>query len=416
MGHTLAGMERRSALVFAMCAAPRLLALAVFPRSSTYYDELATSLLSSGTLAFDGIPSTYMEPLYPLFLAGARLVTGDSAVAVIVLQIAVASLGGVFLYRLGSRLANPRTGFWAAAFYALYPYLIRQSVAHLEITLCTTLAIAAALSLTHVARIRGAITCGALLGLLTLTRTSFAVAAVGAAAWLAWQGRPSTRLAAVLLLTAFLVEGPWLIRNIRVDGSPLPSRIGENLYLSTSAYAAVLPRHDIDLLVPLGVADVLADEGMPPPVDERTLDDAMLKRAVAFMRAHPGRVVWMKARNALYLFSPQLLPRDAKSIAAFALKDGDTVRIVNAPRRPWLEDAAHAAAQSVLLALAAIGLARRGVPGRDAPLLILLAAQAAVCVIFFPTTRLMAPVMFVLMFYAAVGLDPIFRLKAEATS
>ena len=90
------------------------------------------------------------------------------------------------------------------------------------------------------------------------------------------------------------------------------------------------------------------------------------------MRAHPGRVLWLKARNALYLFSPQLLPRDAKSIAAFAVRDGDTVRIVNAPRRPRLDDAAHAAAQSVLLALAAIGLARRGIPGRDAPLLILL--------------------------------------------
>ena len=72
----------------------------------------------------------------------------------------------------------------------------------------------------------------------------------------------------------------------------------------------------------------------------------MLKRAVAFMRAHPGRVVWLKARNALYLFSPQLLPRDAKSIAAFAVMDGDTVRIVNAPRRPRLEDVAHTAAQS----------------------------------------------------------------------
>ena len=107
-------------------------------------------------------------------------------------------------------------------------------------------------------RIRDAIACGALLGLLMLTRTSFVVAAVGAAVWLAWQGRPlGARLAAVLVLTALLVESPWLVRNIRVDGSPLPSRIGENLYLSTSAYASVLPLHDIDLLVPLALEDAL---------------------------------------------------------------------------------------------------------------------------------------------------------------
>ena len=33
--------------------------------------------------------------------------------------------------------------------------------------------------------------------------------------------------------------------------------------------------------------------------------------------------------------------------------------------------------------------------------MIMLAAQATVCVVFFPTTRLMAPVMFVVMFYAS---------------
>jgi 4-amino-4-deoxy-L-arabinose transferase-like glycosyltransferase len=402
-----------------MCAAPRLLAIFLFPpRTSPYYDELATSLLTSGTLAFDGVPSTYMEPLYPMFLAGARLVTGDSVVWVIVLQVAVASLGGVLLYRLGSRLANPRTGLWAAAFYALYPYLVRQSVARLEITLCATLAIAAALSLTRVARVRDAIASGSLLGLLMLTRTSFVVATLGAAAWLAFRARstelgtgPSTalgtgrRLAAVLLLTALLVEGPWLARNLRVDGSPLPSRIGENLYVSTSDYASVLPRHDIDLLVPLALADAQADvERMrSSPADERAMDDAMLTRGLAFVRAHPGRVLWLKARNALYLFSPQLLPREAKSIGASATVDGATVRILHGALRPWIADAAHTAAQSVLLVLAAIGIARRGLRGRDAPLLIMLTAQATVCVAFFPTTRLMAPVMFVLMFYAAAG-------------
>jgi 4-amino-4-deoxy-L-arabinose transferase-like glycosyltransferase len=425
-------MDRRSALVFAMCALPRLLAGFLFPpRTSGYYDELATSLLTTGTLGFDSVPSTYIEPLYPLFLAGARLVTGHSVELAIVLQIGVASFGGVLFYRLASRLANPRTGFCAAVFYALYPYLVRQSVARLEITLCATLAIAAALSLTRVERTRDAIASGALLGLLMLTRTSFVVAALGAAAWLAWQGRPSTRLGAgpatslgtgrrlgaVLLLTALLVEGPWLVRNMRVDGAPLPSRIGENLYVSTSDYAAMLPLHDIDLFVPLALADVSAEvERMPPSRQERGTDDAMLKRGLAFVRDHPGRVLWLKARNALYLLSPQLLPREAKSAETFAARDGGTLRIVNAARRPWIGEAAHAAAQSVLLVLAAIGVARRGIRGRDAPLLIMLAAQAAVCVVFFPTTRLMAPVMFVPMFYAAAGLNRASRIAHRASS
>jgi hypothetical protein len=397
-------MDRRAAVIFGMCAAPRLLALALFPPAApTNYHELATALLATGTFALDGAPSTYIEPLYPAMVAGARLAAGDSTRLALTLQIVVASIGGVLLYRLGERLAGPRAGLHAAVFYAFYPYLVRQSVAWLEITLCATLAIAAALSLTRMERIRDAMVSGVLFGLLMLTRTSFAAGAVGAAVWLGWRGRG--RLAAVLLVTALLVESPWLVRNVRVDGSPLPSRIGENLYLSTSDYASVVPVHDIDLLVPLGMAAAwpeVARRQLPPDLERRALDDAMLERALAFIRERPGRVLWLKARNAAYLFSPLLLPRDAKSPEAVAAVEGETLR-VTAPRRPWVEDAAHAVAQAMLLALAALGLARRGIRGGDAPLLILLAAQAAVCVAFFPTTRLMAPVMFVVMFYAAVG-------------
>jgi 4-amino-4-deoxy-L-arabinose transferase-like glycosyltransferase len=409
----LSETARRAFLVFAICAAPRLAALVIFPDARpTNYDELATGLLATGGFGFDGTPSTYIEPLYPAFLAAVRLVTGHSLTLVLMLQIVVASIGGVLLDRLASHHAGPRAGFLAAVFYAVNPYLVRQSVALLEITLCTTLAIATALALSRTDRIRGALATGALFGLLVLTRTSFAVAAIGAAAWLAWRpstglgAGPSTRLATAMLLTALLVETPWLVRNAGIDGSPLPSRVGENLYLSTSIYGSVVPVHDIDLLVPLGLADVgpgVERLGLPASLQGRALDDAMLRRGLAFMREHPGRVLWLKLRNALYLFTPRLLPRDAKSPEAMARREGDTV-IVSAPRRPWIMDTVHTVAQSVLLVLAAIGIARRGVPGTDAPLLILLAAQALVCVAFFPTTRLMAPVMFVLMFYAATGL------------
>ena len=405
---------RRTLLVFAICAAPRFVALALFPgASSTYYNELAAGLLSTGTFGFDGTPSTYIEPLYPALLAGARFVTGDSQPLVLILQIVVASIGGVLLDRLASHHAGPQAGLFAAVFYAVYPYLVRQSVALLEITLCTTLAIGTALALSRTDRIRGSLVTGALFGLLMLTRTSFAVAPIGAAAWLAWRpstgpgaGRPSVWLAAAMLLSALLVETPWLVRNARIDGVPWPSRVGENLYLSTSIYGLAVPVHDIDLLLPLGAADVgpgVERLGLPPSLQGRALDDAMLRRSLAFTREHPGRVLWLKLRNALFLFTPRLLPRDAKSPEAMARMEGDTV-IVSAPQRPWIRDTVHTVAQSVLLLLAAIGIARRGMPGTDAPLLILLAAQAIVCVAFFPTTRLMAPVMFVLMFYAATGL------------
>jgi 4-amino-4-deoxy-L-arabinose transferase-like glycosyltransferase len=398
-------MDRRTAVIFGICAAPRLVAMAMWPSPApTAYDELATGLLTSGTFGFDGVPSTYMEPLYPAFLAAALFVTGGWAPAVTLLQVAVAAIGGVLLYRLAALLAGPRAGVWTAVIFAFYPYLLRQSVARLEITVCATLAIAATLALARTERLRGAIGTGALFGLLMLTRTSFVVAAVGAALWLAWRG--GRRLALAMLLAALAVEVPWLARNVRIDGSPLPSRVGENLYLSTSAYAAGVPLHDVDLLLPLALAEVgveVARLDLSPVLERRAVDDAMLTRAVAFVGEHPGRVLRLKARNALYLWSPQLLPRERKSPAELAMMDGEELRTVN-PARPWLEDGSHAVAQGVLLVLAGVGLARRRLSAGDVPLLILLGAQAAVCIAFFPTTRLMAPVMYVVMFYAAVGL------------
>jgi hypothetical protein len=413
-------MNRRAAFIFVICAAPRLAALAIWPAGDgSYYSELAAGILRTGTLGFDGEPSTYMEPLYPAFLAAAHVLTGGWAPAMMLLQIAVASIGGILLDRLGSHLAGRQVGFAAAVLYALYPYLVRQSVADLEITICTTLVIATTLALVRTTGIRGAILTGLCFGLLMLTRTSFVFAAVGAALWLA--SRPSTRLgtgpstwlgtgrlAAVMAVTALAVVAPWLVRNARVDGSPLPSRVGENLYVSTSVYAAALPVHDVDLMAPLMLADVQAEvEGMrlPPAQEARALDDAMRARAVAFIREHPGRALWLKARNALFVFTPLLLPRDAKTPAAFAAIDGAGVIVVNARRRPLFKDAAHAVAQAALLVLATLGIVRRRPAGPDAALLLMFGAQAAVCVVFFPTTRLLAPVMFVLMFYAAVRLQ-----------
>ena len=105
-------MDRRAVIIFGICAAPRLVAMAMWPSPApTYYDELADGLLATGTFGFNGVSSTYMEPLYPAFLAAARFVTAGWTPGVTLLQIAIAAIGGVLLYRLGSHLAGPRTGF-----------------------------------------------------------------------------------------------------------------------------------------------------------------------------------------------------------------------------------------------------------------------------------------------------------------
>src|SRR5258708_28768705 len=118
-----------------------------------------------------------------------------------------------------------------------------------------------------------------------------------------------------------VVRGAWMVGDVAADGSPLPSRLGENLYVSTSRYAALVPVHDIDLVVPLALAEVGPEaERLRPPTErqQRAMDGATLARAIAFIQQSPAAVVRLRARNALDLFDPRLRPPYAESSGAYA--------------------------------------------------------------------------------------------------
>ena len=64
-----------------------------FDRSA--YWTLASSLLLNGSLADGDMPVTDFEPLYPIFLAATRWLSGNSALIVQVIQLVVASIGTI---------------------------------------------------------------------------------------------------------------------------------------------------------------------------------------------------------------------------------------------------------------------------------------------------------------------------------
>ena len=64
--------------LFATALVPRVLYLVYArPAVENYQWELASSLLTDGSLGIDGLRTTAFEPLYPLFLAASRLLVGD---------------------------------------------------------------------------------------------------------------------------------------------------------------------------------------------------------------------------------------------------------------------------------------------------------------------------------------------------
>ena len=191
-----------------------------------------------------------------------------------------------------------------------------------------------------------------------------------------------------------------------MDGSLLPSRVGENLFASTSEYAiGFLPEHDVDLLMPLAYEIVDRELRDVPPAELHVATDRLLRdRALEFARSHPRETLALKARNFFYLFWPGLLPVEAKSEDTSVVFENSRVRIIGAEPRPRSWEWLHFTFRALLLASAVLGLVvRRRRWREDAIVYAVILTIAVVHVVFFPTTRLLAPMTAILMIYCGDG-------------
>ena len=134
---------------------------ASYPFGNDNYFRLSQFFLDAFKTGKVSQADTYYEPFYPFFLAVARFLAADQYGIVMALQIAVAALGAVYLYRLSVELSkNSNVGWIAAALYSFYPYAIRQSVSVMEVTLLSTLLIIGSYTFIRIKDGRSAFRCG----------------------------------------------------------------------------------------------------------------------------------------------------------------------------------------------------------------------------------------------------------------
>ena len=413
---------RPDLLVFACAITARLVYFLVDRQSFVHEGwDLAGQILSSGTLASDGAPTTSFEPLYPLFLALSRAVMGDRPVAVQLVQIAIASAGPVCLYHLTDALAGRRrVALVAGLLLACDPLSIRHAAYGQTVALAATLLVAFCLAFVRSRSTSGAVVAGLLLGLSVLTRT-MALPLV-ALATLVWVRAGRWREALALAVTALTVFAPFAIRNYGLNGAWLPTRSGINLFVSTSEYtAALVPEHHPDLLVPHAMAMLarsgMAAEPLASPRQERR-EDAMLTRlAWENVKRQPLDQLWLRVKYVGYFFSPFLVPGRREFPAAEAdlhLGPGGRVTITNDGRlHPWWVRALYTASFTPVLGLAVLGAVHRRQHLRpDAIVWSVLATFVAVHAVFFPGSFYRVPMAFVLMFFAAAGADALWRRVA----
>ena len=137
--------------------------------------------------------------------------------------------------------------------------------------------------------------------------------------------------------------------------------------------------------------------------DEAAADRILIEEAVAFFKSHPAQTAALKLANLGWAFVPVLLPRNAKSPLTHAAMVGGRMEISGVVYRPLAWDLGYALFRALVLIGAVTGLLRRR--RLDDPwLLAVIAAELAIHVIFFPTTRLLAQFSAMQMVYAGYAL------------
>jgi 4-amino-4-deoxy-L-arabinose transferase-like glycosyltransferase len=296
--------------------------LCVFPDTRIYW--LLAETIGQGTtyevLQWGDNPFFALRtPGYPLFLAACRLAFGDRTLPVRLVQAVLGAASVWLVYRLTARVAPPSPAWrgWtvplvAAALAAIDPFLVATAALVLSEALFIPLML---LSLWALAMIwRGetgatdcprhrwpwAIVSGVASGAAVLVRPSWLLFVPAMLlAWLALSGRgrraEALRGALLVGLGVLAVLAPWWVRNARVYGRFVPTALwtGASLYDGLNPHAT-------------GASDMDGFLGAPDiwPLGEEAQDAELFRRAVAFAREHPRRVVVLAAIKAARYWSP----------------------------------------------------------------------------------------------------------------
>jgi len=403
--------------VAVLAALPRLAYLLVaHPPFENYNVALSTALMRDGSLTIEGVKTAYYEPLYPWFLAFARLLMRDRMFLVQAFQAIVSGLGAVGLCLLAEALTGRRAvALLSGVLYAAYPLLVWHSVTPDESALSSILMIAVAYAVVRAHTVTRGCVAGLCLGLAILMRSTVLPLLLLAPAVLLIDGRRAAALAC--LLSAIAIVSPMAIRNYRLAGTPTYTRSGLNLFIGNSRYTeALLPTYTPDNLqeYALVLAEREDPEVPPGPSGEAETDRALTRLALKEMRDRPLQTLWLKTRYVAYFFWPRLVPTHV-FVDGTRLEFSSTgdVRVLNSPPRPRLEAAAYTLSYCPVFIAAIAGVWRRRTEiRRDAILWLIMATFVIVHAVYFPSTRYTTPTAFVLLFYAAVGLIPAKRSPA----
>lgn len=257
------------------------------------YHELATNLAEGRgfSLVFPQLelhPTAFRPPLYPFLLSLWYRVFGTEPTAGRILSVIIGVLVVLATFAVVSRFATPAAGLVAGTLVAVFPPIIANDV----LTLTEGLSLLLLLVGVHACLERRWALAGISCGLLTLTRPSAQFLVLLLVAWLVVHVGWVRAGAATALFAA--VVAPWIVRNaVELDRPVLVTSNGFNMAAIYSEEAQENGEFVNPVLHP-GFADMRLSQ-----FDEGKWDAALQERGLANLRADPGLLGRVVARNAL---------------------------------------------------------------------------------------------------------------------
>lgn len=202
------------------------------------YDLLAHNLFLGAGYTFDGSPTAFRVPLYPVFLMAVYTAFGHSYAAVRILQALIGGITAALGYVLARNVRGRKVALFAGLGLAIHPFLIYTATLFYSENIFIPLFIALNISLSGIAKsgrpTRAAlIAAGATFGFASLTRPNMYVFLPVVFLWalLLFNWYRGIGYAAAIVGISLCLMVPWAIRNSLVFGSPVGITTGSGVVL-----------------------------------------------------------------------------------------------------------------------------------------------------------------------------------------
>lgn len=378
--------------------------------------------LDEGIEAFGSDP--YVEPGYPILIWLGRHFISNSLTGVFIIQTVVSAVGCFYFCLLTRHLSGKKSvEIIAAALYIFSPYALRIAVKVSEVPLFRMLLVAAVYHfIKGFHHSKHAIISGIFFGVCILVRTMIIPGVLTLYFFLLWSKK--IKKASLFMFFCLLVCSPMFYVYKTKSDVFLPTRGGLNFFLANNEfYGRIYPIYHVDSLE--SYANDLFAKEMPGKMnDAKAKDRFFYQKGWEFINEYPDRFIKNKVRNLLLFFDAWKVPRMPLGRFSVEVGSGDALtfrRLSNARTiaSSALAECSHALYRFTVLFFGCIGIwmRREFWMGKDFVLISLWLSFLAVYSVFWPSTRLYSPVMFVFMFYAGYAIAELLarrKRKAQA--